>query len=113
MVGLCQLVDDPMLITHPIEDVAAEEGLDLGVAVAVLGQIGEGHAPGSGPKQAVVGQYGMNLIGEHLDDLAQEGGAVQPGVGVQEGDMGEARSIARNMKSLSWAKRNSQMSMWA
>ncbi len=92
-----------MLIAHPIEDVAAEEGFDLWVAAAVLGQVGEGHA--------VVSQYGMDLIGEHLDDLAQEGGAVQLGGGVQEGNMGEARSIARNMKSLPSARRSSQMSM--
>jgi len=80
--------------------VPAEEGLDLGVAAAVLGEIGEGHAVVGQPGPALPGmppadRCAMDLVGEHLDDLAQEGGAVRLGVGVQEGDMGEAWSIAR------------------
>ena len=34
-------------------------------AVAVLGQVGEGHA--------VVGEHDVDLVGKHLDDIPQEG----------------------------------------
>jgi hypothetical protein len=76
-------VGDPVLTADAIEDVAAEEGLDLGVAAAVPGQVGESHP--------VVGQHGMDAVGEGGHDLAQEGGTVQLGVGVEEGDVGELR----------------------
>jgi hypothetical protein len=83
MVGLGEAVLDPVLVAHPVEDVAAEGGLELRVTAAVLGQVGEGHA--------VVGQDRVQPVGEGGHDLAQEGGAVQLGVGVVEGDVGESR----------------------
>ncbi len=55
MVGLGQLVLDAVLVADTIEDVGAE--IAPGRAVAVLGQIGEGHA--------VVGQHGMDGVGEN------------------------------------------------
>ena len=95
-----------MLVADAVEDVATEDRLDLGVAAAVLGQVGKGHA--------VVGQHGMDPIREDLDDLAQEGGTVQLGIASKKATWTtfETRSMARNMKSLPWASRSSQMSMW-
>jgi hypothetical protein len=37
VVGFREPVPDAVLVAHPVEDVAAEEGLDLRVAAAVLG----------------------------------------------------------------------------
>jgi hypothetical protein len=56
----------------------------------------------------------VDRIGEGLDDVAQEGGAVRLGVGVEEGDVAnfDTRSMARNMWSLPSARRSSQTSMW-
>ncbi len=62
MVWFGQLVLDAVLVADTIEDVGAE--IAPGRAVAVLGQIGEGHA--------VVGQHGMDGVGERLDHAAQE-----------------------------------------
>jgi hypothetical protein len=76
-------VPDAVLLAHPVEDVAAEDGLDLRVAAAVLGQVGEGHP--------VVGQHGVDPVGEDLDHLAQEGSTVDLGVGVEEADVDELR----------------------
>jgi hypothetical protein len=73
----------PCSSADPVEDVAAEDGLDLGVSAPVPGQVGEGHA--------VVGQHRVQAVGEGGHDLAQEGGAVRLGVGVVEGDVGELR----------------------
>jgi hypothetical protein len=81
VVGFGEPVLDAVLLADPVEDVAAEEGLDLGVAAAVLGQIGKGHA--------VVREHGVQLVGEDLDHLAQEGGTVGLGIGIEEGDVGE------------------------
>jgi hypothetical protein len=50
---------------------------------SALRQVGEGHA--------VVGQHGVDGVGEHLDALAEERGAAHLGVGVEEGDVGELR----------------------
>ncbi len=80
MVGLGEAVPDAVLVAHPVEDVAAEEGLDLWMAAAVLGQAGKGHA--------IVGEHSVQPVRKDLDDLAQEGGAIGLGVGVQEGDVG-------------------------
>jgi hypothetical protein len=81
VVGLGEAVLDAVLVADAVEDVAAEDRLDLGMAAAVPGQVGEGHA--------VVGQHRVDRVGERGHDLAQEGGAVQLGVGVVEGDVGE------------------------
>ena len=81
MVGFGQPVLDAVLVAAAVEDVAAEDGFHGGMAPAVLWQIGEGHA--------VVGEHGVDLVGEDLDHLAEEGGAVELGVGVEERDVGE------------------------
>jgi hypothetical protein len=60
MVGLGEPVLDAVLAADPVEDVAHPA---RGRAVAVLGQVGEGHA--------VVGQHGVDAVGEDLDHLAQ------------------------------------------
>src|SRR4051794_16179570 len=105
MVGLGEPVPDAVFIADPVEDVTAEHGLELGVAAAVLGQVGKRHA--------VVGQDRVQLVGKDLDHLAQEGGTVGFGVGVRKATWAnlDTRSIARNMNSLPWAKRSSQTSM--
>ena len=46
-----------------VEDVRAEEA--AAGALAILGQIGEGHA--------VVGEHGVDLVGEDLHDSFEEG----------------------------------------
>jgi hypothetical protein len=51
------------------------------MAPAVLWQIGEGHA--------VVGEHGVDLVGEDLDHLAEEGGAVEDVIEWQEGAAAE------------------------
>jgi hypothetical protein len=83
MVRFGELVGDPVLLADAVEDVAAEERLDLGIAATVLGQVGEGHA--------VVGQHGVEPVGEDRDHLAQESGAVRLCVGAEEGDVDELR----------------------
>jgi hypothetical protein len=100
MVGPGEAVLDAVFIADPVEDVAAEDGLELGVAAAVLGQVGKGHAPwatsgaracgdGSTAPRSIVGQHGVQPTGENRHDLAQESGAIGLGVGVEEGDVGE------------------------
>ena len=49
--------------------------------VAVFRQVGEGHA--------VVGQHGVDPVGEDVDHLAQECGTVGLGGGIEEGDVDE------------------------
>jgi hypothetical protein len=51
------------------------------MAPAVLWQIGEGHA--------VVSEHGVDLVGEDLDHLAEEGGAVEDVIERQEGAAAE------------------------
>jgi hypothetical protein len=80
MVGLGQLVLDAVLAADTVEDVAHPL---CGGSIAVLWQIGEGHA--------VVGQHSMDGIGEGGHDLVEEGGAVHLGRGIQKGDVGELR----------------------
>ena len=75
MVGLGQPMLDVMLAADTVEDVASKAGLYGGLAATVLRQVGEGHA--------IVGEHGMNGIGEGLDDLPQEGGAVQLRIGIE------------------------------
>ena len=74
MVGFGQAVLDAVLVADTVEDVARE--------VPAGGGIGR-------ERDAVVGQHGVDAVREGLDDLAQESGAVQLGVGVEEGDVGE------------------------
>ena len=56
VIGLGQPVLDPMLFADAVEDVAAEHRDDLGVAAAVLWQVGEGHA--------VIGEHGVDRVGK-------------------------------------------------
>jgi hypothetical protein len=83
VVGFCEAVLDAVLAADAVEDVAAEDRLDLWVAATVPGQVGESHP--------VAGQHGVDLAGEGGHDLAQEGGAVQLGIGVEGGDVDELR----------------------
>jgi len=104
MVGFGQSVLDAAGDADAIENVRPEEA-STGV-VAVPGQIGEGHA--------IVGEDGVDLVGEELDHGLEEGGAFHlPGT-VVELDIGDfvTRSMARNMTSLPSAWRSSQLSMW-
>jgi hypothetical protein len=70
VIGPGELVGNSVLAADAVEDVAAEESLDLWIGATVLGQVGKGHASGSGPGQAVAGQDGMDPIREDLDHLA-------------------------------------------
>ncbi len=94
---------DAVLAADPVEDVAHSARR---CPFAVLLQVGEGHA--------VVGEHGVDRVGEGLDDLAEDGGAVYLGVGAEEGAWVNfvTRSMARNMKSFPSARRSSQTSMW-
>ena len=65
VIRLGQSVLDAMLDADAIEDVRPEEA--AGRALAVLGQIGEGHA--------VVGQHLVYLVGKDLDHVPEEGRA--------------------------------------
>ena len=78
MVRLGEPVLDAVFAADAVEDAAHPLGRG---PVAVLRQVGEGHA--------VVGQHGVDGVGERLDDLAQERGAVGLGVGVEETDVDE------------------------
>ena len=64
---------------NSIEDVGPEEAAAR--ATPVLGQIGKGHA--------VVGEHGMDLIGEDLHGVAEEGRALHLARAVVELDVGE------------------------
>ena len=80
MVGLGQPVLDAVLAADAVEDMPHPPCYR---PAPVLGQVGEGHP--------VVGQDRVQPVGEGGHDLAQESGAVQFGVGVEEGDVGELR----------------------
>ena len=60
VVRLCELMDDAVFIANAAKDVHAQKGVDG--LVAVLGQVGKGHA--------VVGENGMNLVGKGFDHAA-------------------------------------------
>jgi hypothetical protein len=81
VVRLGQPVLDAVLFADAVEDVASEDGHHGRMTPTVLRQVGERHA--------VVGEHGVDLVGEDLDHLAEEGGAVQLGVGVEKRDVGE------------------------
>jgi hypothetical protein len=70
---------DAVLLADTVKNVGAKVAPCR--PVSVLWQVGEGHA--------VVGQDSVDGVREHLDHLAQEGSAVQLGVGVEEGDVDE------------------------
>jgi hypothetical protein len=97
-------MSDAMLVAEPVEDVGAE--ITARRPVPVLRQVSKGHA--------VVGQDGVDGVGEDGHDLAEKGGPVHPGVGVEEATWVnfDTWSMARNMKSLPSARRSSQTSMW-
>ena len=78
MIGLGELVLDAVLAADAVEDVAHPLGSG---PIAVLRQVGEGHA--------VVGQHGMDGIREGGHDVAEKGGTVQFGRGRQESHVGE------------------------
>jgi hypothetical protein len=81
VVGLGEPVLDAVLAADAVEDVGAQVAPRR--PVPVLRQVGEGHA--------VVGEHGVDRVGERRDDLPQEGGAVHLGVGVEESDVDELR----------------------
>lgn len=60
VIGLGQPVLDVVGDADAVKDMRAEEA--AAGAVAVLGQIGEGHA--------VVGEHGVDLVGEDLDHVS-------------------------------------------
>jgi hypothetical protein len=62
MIGLGRLVCDAIFDADAIEDVLTEPG--AGGAVAVLGQIGEGHA--------VVGEHGVDFVGKGRHDISEK-----------------------------------------
>jgi hypothetical protein len=103
VVGLGELVPDAMLAADAVEDVAHPLG---GGTVSVLRQIGESHA--------VVGEHGMDGIGEVATTSRRKAApfilvaAFRKATWVNF----ETRSMARNMKSLPLARRSSQMSIW-
>jgi hypothetical protein len=66
VIGLGQPVLDAVLHADSIEDVGSQEA--AAGAVPVLGQVGKGHA--------VVGEHGVDLIGEDLHGVAEEGRAL-------------------------------------
>jgi hypothetical protein len=72
----------PLVDADAAEDVTAGRAVTL--AIAVLGQIGEGHA--------VVGEHGVDLVGEDLHHVPQEGRARHLAGFVVELDVGELRN---------------------
>jgi len=81
MAGLGQPVLDPVLGADPVEDVGAE--VSPGRPVPVPGQIGEGHA--------VVGQHGVDGVGERRHHAAEQVGSVHLPCVVAELGVGELR----------------------
>ena len=63
VIGLGQPVLDAVLHADSVEDVGSQEA--AAGAVPVLGQVGKGHA--------IVGEHGVDLIGEDLHGVAEEG----------------------------------------
>ena len=105
MIRFGQLVSNAVFIANPAKDVHSQKCTDG--LVAVLGQVCKGHA--------VVGESGVNSVGEGLDDatLSKCAPFIFPII-VAELYIGEnldARSMAKNMLSLPWARRSSAMSM--
>ena len=86
------------------------------MTAAALGQIGEGHAPsGQARGQAIVGQHGVDGIGESADNATEEVRSVYLACILLELDVKwnlDTRSMAKDMLSLPWARRSSLMSMW-
>lgn len=81
MIGLGEPVLDAMFGADTAEDVSAGRAVHL--AVAIFGQVGEGHA--------VVREHSVNGVRKGADNAAQELGAVHlPGI-VAELDVGELR----------------------
>lgn len=104
VVLLGEFVLDNLLITDAVEDVGAQ--ISPGRSISVLWQVCEGHS--------VVGQHGMDCIGERFDDAAETLCTVHLPSVVAELDVGELGHAIddKNMLSLPWARRSSLMSMW-
>jgi hypothetical protein len=81
MVGLGQAVLDAIVDTDAAEDVATRRAVT--VAVAMLGQVGEGYP--------IVGEHGVDLVGEGLDHVPEEGRSRHLAGLVVELDAGEFR----------------------
>ena len=64
MVDLGEPVLDAVVVADPIEDVMER--------IFVAGLVGELDAPGSGPGQAIVGEYRVDRVGHRRDQIAQE-----------------------------------------
>ena len=97
---------DAVIPANAIKDVAAEHGLQLRVAAAVLRQVGKGHV--------IVGQHGVDGVWEGGDDAAKEVCSIHLPRIVAELDVGELGDAvyARNMTSLPCARRRSLVSIW-
>jgi len=81
VLGLGQSVLDAVLVADAVEDVRAEDRFHGGATATVFRQLCE--------IQAVVGELGVDLVGDDLHYIVEEGGAVCLCVGVEEGDLAE------------------------
>ena len=100
-----QLVSNAVFTANAAKDVHSQKSANG--LVTILGQVCKGHA--------VVGENGVNSVGEGLDDatLSKSAPFIFPII-VAELYIGEnldARSMAKNMLSLPLARRSSAMSM--
>ena len=79
VIGLGQPVFDAVGDVDAVEGMRSQEAPTR--ALAVLGQVGEGHA--------VVGEHGVDLVGEAFDHRPQKGGSLYLSRAVLELDVGE------------------------
>ena len=102
-----QTLLDRLRFADAIEDMPAEQGDDLWMTAAVLGQVSEGHA--------VVGEHGVDRAGEGPSTTWRRNAAPSalPVLSWNVTTVNfDTRSMARNMTSLPWAWRSLQLSMW-
>ena len=99
VIGFGELVSNAIFIAHPAKDVHAQKGMDG--FVAVLGQISKGHA--------VVGEDGVDSVGEGLDSATQKVRAVHLSHVIPEFHIGELGNPVNGQKHVELALGQAQL----
>lgn len=89
MVGLGQPMLDIVCDADTVEDVRTGEA--SAGAFPVPGKVGEGHAPFDFAQDRIIGEHGVDLVGEDLHHGLKEGGAFHLLCTFVELDVGELR----------------------
>ena len=99
VIRFCQLVSNTVFIANAAKDVHTQKGMDG--LVSVLGQVCKSHA--------VVGENGVNLVGEGFDHAAQEVRAIHLSHVIPKLDIGELGNPINSQEHVEFALSQAQL----